>query len=116
MAAPYSQHYLPEMTATPLATLLASHVDIDALRSPAAPRVYVTITNVRTGLPRIVSNPELTIDVLLASTHPGHWVTLVWIAAAWQRGCPVNWHRVLNRADRRLPPKTGPASAHGRRW
>lgn len=30
------------------------------------------------------------IDVLLASTHPGHWVTLVWIAAAWQRGCPVN--------------------------
>ena len=67
MAAPYSQHYLPEMTATPLATLLASHVDIDALRSPAAPRVYVTITNVRTGLPRIVSNPELTIDVLLAS-------------------------------------------------
>lgn len=30
------------------------------------------------------------IDVALAETHPGHWVTLVWIAAAWQRGCPVN--------------------------
>lgn len=29
------------------------------------------------------------VDVTLASTHPGHWVTLVWIAAAWQRGCPV---------------------------
>lgn len=30
------------------------------------------------------------IDVALAESHPGHWVSLVWIAAAWQRGCPVN--------------------------
>ncbi len=30
------------------------------------------------------------IDVALAEAHPAHWVTLVWIAAAWQRGCPVN--------------------------
>ncbi len=30
------------------------------------------------------------IDVALAETHPAHWVTLVWVAAAWQRGCPVN--------------------------
>ncbi|MDO5676986.1 MAG: TIGR03089 family protein [Propionibacteriaceae bacterium] len=30
------------------------------------------------------------IDIALAESHPGHWVTLVWIAAAWQRGCPVN--------------------------
>lgn len=30
------------------------------------------------------------IDVALAQSHPGHWVTLVWIGAAWQRGCPVN--------------------------
>ncbi len=30
------------------------------------------------------------IDVALAETHPGHWVSLVWVAAAWQRGCPVN--------------------------
>jgi len=29
------------------------------------------------------------IDIALATTHPGHWVTYVWIAAAWQRGCPV---------------------------
>ncbi|MFT3887343.1 MAG: TIGR03089 family protein [Arachnia sp.] len=29
------------------------------------------------------------IDVALAEAHPAHWVTLVWIAAAWQRGCPV---------------------------
>ncbi len=30
------------------------------------------------------------IDLALAATHPGHWVTFVWLAAAWQRGCPVN--------------------------
>lgn len=30
------------------------------------------------------------IDLTLAASHPGHWVTLVWLAAAWQRGCPVN--------------------------
>ena len=30
------------------------------------------------------------IDIALAATHPAHWVTLAWVAAAWQRGCPVN--------------------------
>ena len=30
------------------------------------------------------------IDIALAATHPALWVTLAWVAAAWQRGCPVN--------------------------
>ena len=25
----------------------------------------------------------------LVNTAPGHWVTAVWVAAIWQRGCPV---------------------------
>ena len=25
----------------------------------------------------------------LVNTSPGHWVTAVWVAAIWQRGCPV---------------------------
>ena len=25
----------------------------------------------------------------LARSHPGHWVTMVWVAACWQRGCTV---------------------------
>lgn len=29
------------------------------------------------------------VDLAIAETHPAHWVTLVWTAAAWQRGCPV---------------------------
>lgn len=33
--------------------------------------------------------PGSSIELGLAETDPGHWVTLVWIAAAWQRGCGV---------------------------
>jgi NTE family protein len=51
----------------PLRDAIAAHVDIDAIRSRASPAVFVTVTNVRTGLPRIISNGELTIDALLAS-------------------------------------------------
>lgn len=51
----------------PLKALLSHHLDLDALNSDAAPRVYVTATNVRTGLPRVFTQPHLTIDTLLAS-------------------------------------------------
>ncbi len=26
----------------------------------------------------------------LARSHPAHWVTMVWVAASWQRGCTVS--------------------------
>ena len=51
----------------PLRDLIAAHVDIDAIRSKSAPPLYVTVTNVRTGLPRVISNHDMTIDALLAS-------------------------------------------------
>jgi NTE family protein len=51
----------------PLRELIAAHVDIDAIRSRSAPALYVTVTNVKTGLPRVISNDEMTVDVLLAS-------------------------------------------------
>ena len=51
----------------PLRDLIAAHVDIDAIRSKAAPALYVTLTNVKTGLPRVISNHEMTVDALLAS-------------------------------------------------
>lgn len=31
--------------------------------------------------------PGEVVQLDLAHTHPGHWVTMVWIAACWQRGC-----------------------------
>ena len=51
----------------PLRDAIAAHVDIDAIRSNSAPPLFVTVTNVKTGLPRVISNDAMTIDVLLAS-------------------------------------------------
>ncbi|HEX8009366.1 MAG TPA: patatin-like phospholipase family protein [Casimicrobiaceae bacterium] len=51
----------------PLRDAIAAHVDVDAVRSRAAPALFVTVTNVKTGLPRVISNEAMTIDVLLAS-------------------------------------------------
>jgi len=51
----------------PLRDAIAAHVDIDAIRSPSAPPLYVTLTNVKSGLPRVISNDAMTIDAVLAS-------------------------------------------------
>ncbi len=51
----------------PLRAMLADHIDFEALNSDVAPRVYITATNVRTGQPRVFSQPDLTVDKLLAS-------------------------------------------------
>lgn len=51
----------------PLRSILARHTDLEALNSDAAPRIYITATNVRTGQPRVFSQPDLTVDKLLAS-------------------------------------------------
>jgi len=42
-------------------------VDIEAIRSAYAPALYVTMTHVRTGLPRVVANAEMSVDALAAS-------------------------------------------------
>lgn len=50
----------------PLANILQSQVDFDLLRN-APIKLFVTATNVRTGLSRIFRNADLTVDALLAS-------------------------------------------------
>jgi NTE family protein len=62
-----SPYQLNPLGINPLRDLIARHVDIDALRSEAAPRLYVTLTNVKTGLPHVVGNDAMTVDVLVAS-------------------------------------------------
>lgn len=64
LGSPYSIH-LPG--ANPLRELIARHVDIEAIRSEHAPALYVTMTHVRTGLPRVVANAEMSLDALAAS-------------------------------------------------
>jgi NTE family protein len=51
----------------PLRDAIVAHVDIDAIRTKEAPALFVTVTNVKTGLPRVISNETMTIDALLAS-------------------------------------------------
>ncbi|MEP6997391.1 MAG: patatin-like phospholipase family protein [Betaproteobacteria bacterium] len=51
----------------PLRSAIEAHVDIDAIRSKHSPALYVTVTNVKTGLPRVISNEAMSIDALLAS-------------------------------------------------
>jgi NTE family protein len=61
---PYSAN---PMGINPLREIIAEHVDIEAIRSKSAPALYVTLTNVKTGLPRVISNDAMSIDALLAS-------------------------------------------------
>ncbi|MDQ2962037.1 MAG: patatin-like phospholipase family protein [Pseudomonadota bacterium] len=51
----------------PLRDAITAHVDIEAIRSKSAPALFVTVTNVKTGLPRVISNDAMTIDAVLAS-------------------------------------------------
>jgi NTE family protein len=51
----------------PLRAAIEAHVDIDAIRSKSSPALFVTVTNVKTGLPRVISNDAMSIDALLAS-------------------------------------------------
>ena len=63
MVSPYTANPLG---INPLRDIIAEHIDIDAIRSRFAPALYVTLTNVKTGLPRVVSNDVMSLDVLLA--------------------------------------------------
>jgi NTE family protein len=46
---------------------IGAHVDIEAIRGKRAPALFVTVTNVKTGLPRVISNDAMSIEALLAS-------------------------------------------------
>lgn len=51
----------------PLREILTDQLDIELLNSERAPRLYVTATHVRTGQPRVFTQPDITIDTVLAS-------------------------------------------------
>ena len=51
----------------PLRDAIEAHVDMDAIRSKSSPALFVTVTNVKTGLPRVIANDAMSIDALLAS-------------------------------------------------
>jgi NTE family protein len=51
----------------PLRDAIEEFVDIGAIRSKSSPALFVTVTNVKTGLPRVIANDAMSIDALLAS-------------------------------------------------
>lgn len=50
-----------------LRQLIERHIDVEALRSPEAPRLFISATHVQSGHGRIFTNRELSHDVLAAS-------------------------------------------------
>jgi NTE family protein len=61
-----SPYDLNPLGLNPLGTILAASIDFNRLARSAI-KLFITATNVRTGRGRIFRNPEITVDVLLAS-------------------------------------------------
>jgi NTE family protein len=104
MLSPYNANPLG---INPLRDAVAAHVDIDAVRSKSAPALYVTVTNVRTGLPRVFANDAMTIDALVASASLPQLFQAVQIddEAYWDGGyCgnPTLWPMIQSGAARDL--------------
>ena len=51
----------------PLEPLLRDMLDIDAIRDPRAPRLYVAATDIESGKAKVFENAQISVDVLLAS-------------------------------------------------
>ena len=62
----------------PLRELLLKSIDFGRLRTYCDLKLFVSATNVRTGMPRLFRTHELTPDVLLASA------CLPWIHRTWR--------------------------------
>jgi NTE family protein len=52
----------------PLEPLLEDMLDLDAIRDPAAPKLFVAATDVESGRAKIFDNAAMSVDVLLASS------------------------------------------------
>jgi NTE family protein len=76
----------------PLRRVLARHVNFDALRAPDAPRLLIAATRVRDGAARLFRNPDVTADVVLASTCPPlvHCAVDIDGEAHWDGGYAAN--------------------------
>lgn len=63
----YSPYELNPLGINPLRDLLLREIDFAPVNACAAPRLFITATQVRTGRPRVFRSGEITVDVLLAS-------------------------------------------------
>lgn len=64
VASPYD---LNPLDVNPLRDVVAAEIDFDRVNGCGAAKVFVTATNVRTGLPRVFRQGEITLDAVMAS-------------------------------------------------
>jgi len=64
----FSPYQLNPANYTRMRVLLEEFIDVPTLRAAEPFRLFVAATNVRSGLPRIFSREEITIDALMASS------------------------------------------------
>jgi NTE family protein len=76
----------------PLRQMLATDIDFAALRAAACPRLLLGATRVRDGRQQIFRNPDITADVVLASTCPPlvHCAVEIDGEAYWDGGYSTN--------------------------
>jgi NTE family protein len=76
----------------PLRPIIGELADFERLQSAEAPPLFISATDVETGRARIFSNPELTLDVVLASACLPHLFQAVQIdgRAYWDGGYTSN--------------------------
>ena len=92
----FSPYQLNPFDYQPLRDILAQQIDIDALRSCKAIRVFIAATSVRTGRARVFDQEHLSLDALLASACLPHMFRAVEIDGEpyWDGGYmgnPVIW-------------------------
>jgi len=80
------------LSGNPLEEILARHVDIAALRSPRAPRLFLAATHVASATARIFTNEDVSLPALLASAciptlHP---TVIIDGEAYWDGGFSAN--------------------------
>jgi NTE family protein len=63
----FSPGQLNPLGQNPLAPLLKELLDLEAIRHPSAPRLYVGATDVESGEAKVFSNEQISVNVLLAS-------------------------------------------------
>jgi NTE family protein len=64
----FSPNQLNPFGQNPLQPLLEDMLDLDAIRDPSAPKLYVAATDVESGRAKIFDNAAMSVDVLLASS------------------------------------------------
>ncbi|WP_022729508.1 patatin-like phospholipase family protein [Fodinicurvata sediminis] len=63
----FSPYELNPFDINPLRDLVSSTVDFDQVNACAMPKIFVTATNVRTGQARVFTQPDLSVETIMAS-------------------------------------------------